>query len=182
MVARIGSRSCCNGTTRDHTKIKKKKNKIQQIGVCEAPLDSGFTRGVWKQLCDASILKPELPWEQECIEAPSVFKRNGQYYMFYAGAYNACPQQIGVAGSEDAIRWKRLSEQPLLPNGAADSWNAHESGHPGVFMDEDGKMHLFFQGTRDKGATWHLSRMDIHWEEDKPYLVCPKDGREFRLK
>ena len=34
--------------------------------------------------------------------------------MFYAGAYNNAPQQIGVAVSEDGLNWKRLSEEPFF--------------------------------------------------------------------
>lgn len=156
--------------------------KTQMVGVSAAPMDSGFVRPAWTQLCDGPILKPELDWEQACIEAPSAFKRNGKFYMFYAGAYNASPQQIGVACSDDGVTWKRMSTLPLLANGEPGTWNAHESGHPGVFIDDDGMMTLFFQGTHDKGATWYLSRMDICWDGDKPYLVRPRDGNEFHLK
>jgi beta-1,2-mannobiose phosphorylase / 1,2-beta-oligomannan phosphorylase len=156
--------------------------KIQMIGVSSAPMDSGFGRNDWKQICQKPILKPELPWEGACIESASPFKHNGKFYMFYAGSYNATPQQIGIAVSEDGVNYKRMSEKPLLPNGTAGTWNAHESGHPGVFVDDDGKMYLFYQGTNDKGATWYLSRMDILWDNDKLYLVSPRDGEEFHLK
>ena len=156
--------------------------KIQKLVVAAAPLNSGYGRSRWKQLCDESILKPELPWEKRCIEAPSVCKHGGRLYMFYAGAYNNEPQQIGCAVSADGIRWERLSKFPLLANGKSGEWNSSESGHPGVFKDEDGREYLFFQGNNDNGATWHLSKMMIDWDNDKPYLIRPKDGRVFRLK
>ena len=103
-------------------------------------------------------------------------------YMFYAGAYNNNPLQIGCAVSNDGIRWTRLSDSPLLPNGEPGAWNKSESGHPGVFVDDDGSMYLFFQGNNDMGKSWHLSKMRIEWEEAGPYLVRPLDGREFHLK
>ena len=156
--------------------------KVQMIGLSAAPMDSGFVRSAWTQLCEGPILKPQLPWEKECIEAASVFQRNGRFYMFYAGAYNAQPQQIGVAVSQDGVKWERMSQLPLLPNGRPGSWNQHESGHPGVFVDDDSTMHLFFQGTNDNQKSWYLSRMGIRWDGDKPYLVRPKDGKEFHLK
>lgn len=156
--------------------------KIQMIGVAGAPLGSGYGRDSWTQLCNAPILKPELDWEQECIEASSVVERDGKLYMFYAGAYNCRPQQIGVAVSDDGIAWTRLSNRPLLPHGPADAWNAHESGHPGVFVDDDGATYLFFQGSRDKGKTWWLSKMHVRWEDAGPYLIRPRDGKEFHLK
>ena len=66
--------------------------------------------------------------------------------MFYAGGYNNEPQQVGVAVSQDGINWQRLSEQPLLANGAPGTWNASESGHPDIFRDAEGQTWLFFQG------------------------------------
>lgn len=49
----------------------------------------------------------------ECIEGASIVKKDNKLYMFYAGAYNNAPQQIGVAVSEDGLNWKRLSEEPF---------------------------------------------------------------------
>ncbi|HPO12952.1 MAG TPA: family 43 glycosylhydrolase [Candidatus Hydrogenedentes bacterium] len=151
----------------------------QMLGMASAPLASQFHREDWTQCGEGPILKPELPWEGQCIEAPTLCRRKDRLYLFYAGNYNNAPQQIGVAASEDGIVWKRVSNLPLLPNGPAGSWNASESGHPGVFVDRNGSHHLFFQGNNDHGKTWHLSRMEIRWEKGIPYLMRPEDGYEF---
>ena len=143
----------------------------QILGVASAPLSSGFRRGAWTQLCDAPILEPELLWEQECIEAPAVCKRGDRLFMFYGGAYNNGPQQIGCAVSEDGVRWQRVSHEPFLPNGAPGSWNTCESGHPYIFVDEDGETTLFYQGNNDFGRTWYLSQRKIVWRDGYPYLV-----------
>ncbi|MGN0879748.1 MAG: family 43 glycosylhydrolase [Oligosphaeraceae bacterium] len=145
--------------------------KIQQLVVASAPLDSDFSRDCWTQRCDASILKPELPWEGECIEAPATCAHNGRLYMFYGGAYNNWPQQIGCAVSDDGITWTRLSDQPVLPNGKPGEWNSSESGHPFAFTDDDGIQHLFFQGNCDHGKSWYLSRRTIRWDGDTPILT-----------
>ncbi len=146
--------------------------KVQMLGVSAAALDSGFGRDAWTQLCDGPILKPELDWEKRCIEAASLCRHEGRLYMFYAGAYNNEPQQIGCAVSDDGIHWERLSDEPLLPNGPKGSWNESESGHPGVFVDEDGKTHLFYQGNNDKGKTWYLSVVPIRWVAGKPVVAA----------
>ena len=156
--------------------------KIQMLGVASADLDSDYGRDCWTQLVDAPILKPELPWEQECIEAATLCEHEGRLYMFYAGAYNNKPQQIGVAVSADGVHWTRMSDEPLLPCGKSDEWNSSESGHPGVFIDDDGSGYLFFQGNNDRGKTWFLSKMFLHFDGPLPYLVRPRDGQEFRLK
>ena len=144
--------------------------KVQML--TGAVSSGGFDRAEWKQLGDGSLLKPELPWEQDCIEAPSVVVRGKQLVMFYAGAYNNAPQQIGVALSRDGIQWNRLSQQPFLPVGKPGSWNSSESGHPGVFVDDDGKTYLFFQGNDDKGKTWKLDFVEVKWKGNRPILAA----------
>lgn len=142
--------------------------KIQKLVVATAPLNSDFGPQSWTQRGEGSILQPELPWEGECIEAPALLLHGGRSWMFYAGAYNASPQQIGLAVSDDGIHWRRTSNKPFLANGAPGSWNADESGHPGVLVDE-GRVHLFFQGTSDKGQTWAISRVEIE-DDDWPQI------------
>lgn len=144
---------------------------IQMLGVAAAPLASGFVRDAWVQLCDSPILKPELPWEQQCIEAPAVCWHGNRLFMFYGGAYNNAPQQIGCAVSEDGVRWERLANTPFLPNGGKGAWNESESGHPYAFTDDDGETYLFFQGNNDMGRTWYLSRARIVWKGGLPRLA-----------
>jgi predicted GH43/DUF377 family glycosyl hydrolase len=148
--------------------------KIQELGMAAAPLNSNFARGTWHDLStDKPILAPELPWEQSCIEAPTILHHGNLYYLFYAGAYNNSPQQIEVATSADGKTWTRLSNLPILTNGAPGAWNSSESGHPGVFTDDDGRAYLFFQGNNDNGHTWFISMMEIHWHGNTPTLASP---------
>lgn len=144
--------------------------RIQMQGVAIAPLSTNFNKADWEQACDRSILYPEYSWEGECIEGASIAKKGDKLYMFYAGAYNNAPQQIGVAVSEDGIHWKRLSEEPFLRNGKPGEWNSSESGHPHIFTDIDGRTYLFYQGNNDHGKTWYISQVEVFWKDEKPYL------------
>lgn len=146
--------------------------KAQMLGVAGAPIDSDFGRSSWTQLCDASILKPELPWERRCIEAPALCLHEDKLYMFYAGAYNNEPQQVGCAVSDDGVQWRRLSDTPFLPNGKPGEWNSSESGHPYLFEDDDGRMYLFYQGN-NKGKSWYLSQIGIGWLDGLPRNLGP---------
>ncbi len=143
---------------------------IQLLSGASAPLNSGFVRSAWIQLCDEPILKPELDWEQKCIEAPAVLHKYDKFFMFYAGAYNNCPQQIGCAVSNDGVKWERLSQEPFLPCGKAGEWNSSESGHPYIFEDHDGRTYLFYQGNNDMGKTWYLTQTEVLWENGFPKL------------
>lgn len=143
---------------------------IQYQGVAGASLNTSFSRDQWKQLTNYTILQPELAWEGKCVEAASVIQRGKKLIMFYAGAYNNAPQQIGVAESKDGIAWHRLSNKPFLANGAVGSWNQSESGHPHIFTDDDGETYLFFQGNNDNGQTWYISKRKVKWKKGRPYL------------
>jgi hypothetical protein len=113
---------------------------------------------------------PEYDWEGECVEGASVIQRGKELYMFYAGAYNNWPQQIGIAKSTDGIKWEKLSGKPFLPNGESGEWNSSESGHPHIFKNSDGRTFLFFQGNNDHGKTWFISNVEVFWDEKGPYL------------
>jgi len=146
--------------------------KIQMLHAIGADRKSGFGRGDWKPLGEGPVLKPELPWETKCIEAPSLIKRGDMLYLFYGGGYNNDPQQIGCATSKDGIHFTRLFiDRPLLPNGAAGEWNSSESGHPGLFQDDDGQLYLFYQGNNDRGRTWFLSWVKLGWDGDRPRII-----------
>jgi len=144
--------------------------KIQIVGVASAPLTTEFKRNEWTQLTDYPILKPEFPWEETCIEGASVIQMGDWLYMFYAGAYNNRPQQIGVARSLDGVKWEKLSNKPFLVNGDPDSWNYCESGHPHIFENVDGRTYLFYQGNNDFGKTWFISYVEVFWNGKVPYL------------
>lgn len=145
--------------------------KQQLLGVSSAPLYSDYGRDKWTQISTEPLLKPDLPWEMNCIEAASICEHDGKLYMFYAGAYNHETQQIGCAVSTDAVHWTRISDQPVLPKGPAGSWNSTESGHPGVFQDENGDTWLFFQGNPDHGQTYYLSKKRVEWGENGPIIT-----------
>lgn len=147
------------------------EGKKQMQGVCCCEPDGRFARESWKQCCEDSILRPELAWEQDCIEAAAAMVRYGKVYMFYAGAYNNCPQQIGVAVSDDGIHFERMQEEPFLKNGAPGTWNESESGHPYIFVDDDERVYLFYQGNNDRGKSWYLSKVEIGFENEMPYII-----------
>ena len=162
----VGDRLMLYFATRDAAFV------IQKIGLASAPLDSNFARDKWQGESIGSILVPELDWEKNCIEAPTLTEHDGKLWMFYAGGYNNEPQQIGAAWSTDGFGWHRLSEQPFLANGAPGTWNSSESGHPGIFQDpQSGRTFLFFQGNNDNGRTWHLSKVEVFWRDGQPQLA-----------
>lgn len=154
--------------------------QIQMLHAAWAYRHATFDRGTWTSLCDHPILRPELPWETRCIEAPSLVKRGEMLYLFYGGGYNNDPQQIGCAASADGVAFQRLFFDPLIPNGDPPDWNASETGHPGFFEDTDGRTYLFVQGNNDRGRTWYLSCYEIGWRDGLPFAIW--DSPKFPMK
>ncbi len=145
--------------------------QIQIQGVATAPASTDFSKTDWTQACDKPILKPAYPWEGKCVEGASVVQKGDKLFMFYAGAYNNEPQQVGIAQSSDGINWERLSNKPFLPNGDKGTWNYSESGHPHIFKDPDNeRTWLFFQGNNEPGRTWYISNVEVFWKNGEPYL------------
>ena len=79
-VCVFGGRLLLYYATRDH------EMRVQMVGGAAAALSSGFGRGSWQALSDGPLLKPELDWEQACIEAPAALVEDGKVYLFYGGA------------------------------------------------------------------------------------------------
>ena len=147
------------------------EGQIQMLHAIAADRRSDFGRDSWESLMDGPVLKPELPWELRCIEAPSALKRDGKLYLFYGGGYNNDPQQIGCAVSEDGIHFHRLFvDAPLLANGKPGEWNSSESGHPDIFVDDDDQIYIFYQGNNDHGRTWFISWGKLDWSDGRPFV------------
>lgn len=151
--------------------------RVQMLGAASAKLGSDYSRSSWKQEIASPVLKPEYPWEGDCIEAPATFVHGGKVYLLYGGNYNCHPQQIGYATSTDGVHFEKASDEPFIRPGKPGSWNASESGHPYVFVDGD-KIRLFFQGSPDGGKRWYISRTDLFFDGDR---LCHGEIPEDRI-
>lgn len=168
-VYRVGDKMVMMYATRD-----KPSGAIQMFGMYEAPYGSDYGPDKWVNVCpDGPFFRPTYGWEGKCTEAPSVLEKDGVYYLFYAGSYNSGFQQIGLATSTDGYHFTRVNYEKNRPGlfykqGPAGSWNAGESGHPGVFEDADGKVYLFFQGKAGGTSTadpYMLSMLKLSFTE-----------------
>ena len=159
-VYRVGKKMIMMFATRDP------ENKVQMLGMAEAPYGSDYGPDKWKMLTtDAPFMKPDFEWEGHCIEAPTVIKEKGIWYLFYAGSYNHERQQIGACWSRDGRHFKRIEPEGLVfPHGPKGSWDEWERGHPGVFRDDDGQVYLFFQGKATRKGNYWLSVARVRFE------------------
>lgn len=170
---------------------KDKSNPVQGwgIGIAES---KDLNR--WSKIAGTT---PEGDYEKKGLCAPCALVIDKQVNLFYQTYGNGANDAICHAVSNDGIHFKRVETNPIFhPTGnwncgrAIDaevfrsldkyflyfatrdpgSWNYSESGHPHLFKDENGKTFLFFQGNNDNGKTWYISKLEVRWNENGPYL------------
>ncbi|MCC5867701.1 MAG: hypothetical protein JJU27_04240 [Gammaproteobacteria bacterium] len=108
----------------------------------------------------------ELKWEQE----PAGFETGGsntrcvianprgdepRWLMFYTALDARFPlytRTIGVAGSDDGLRWRRLLDEPIFSIGSRDSWDGGGVSFPQV-VARDGQLWMYYYGFADRGNT-----------------------------
>ena len=78
---------------------------------------------------------PSNPWEQHKVAGAQVIPHNGGYLMFYIGFENEDHAQIGMARSRDGFAWERCAENPIIPSGPTDAWDADACYKPYALFD-----------------------------------------------
>jgi hypothetical protein len=128
-----------------------------------AKSEDGFT---WERAQDTYILSVHEPvvgdWEKDCIYQPWLVEHDGLFYNFYNAKRNGI-EQLGMATSNDLMRWKRYAGNPIVRvrPGAYDEKFCSDGK---VFRDGDHWV-MFYFGVGKDGA--HImaafSRDLLHW-------------------
>ncbi|MDY7231016.1 family 43 glycosylhydrolase [Hyalangium rubrum] len=116
-----------------------------------------------------SILINDVPWEGQLIEGPHFIKRNGWFYMFYAGAGccgRACNYGVGVARSKNLLHgWEKHPLNPIMKNN--ETWKC--PGHGSVVTDPQGRDYFLYHAysTKDSVYVGRQGVLDpVVWGED----------------
>jgi len=104
-------------------------------------------------------------WDELFRGIVACMKDGGTYKIWYSGG-SAGPWQIGYATSSDGITWNLHGGNPVLPVGAAGSWDEQEVSYPAVIKD-GGTYKMWYMGcdagygtcsigyaTSTDGVTW----------------------------
>ena len=64
----------------------------------------------------APVLEPGPvgAWDERAVADPYVIRSEPYFYMYYLGQDRAARQRIGVARSDDGVRWEKLRSNPIL--------------------------------------------------------------------
>jgi xylan 1,4-beta-xylosidase len=120
----------------------------------------GLPTPLWAQQLSMSGDRPELvgektqillndtPWEGQLIEGPHLIKRNGWFYLFYAGAGccgRDCNYAVGVARSRKLLEgWEKNPLNPIMKNNEFFKC----PGHGSVVTDAQGRDYLLYHAYR----------------------------------
>jgi beta-xylosidase len=90
------------------------------------------------------------PWERHVIEAPTLLRRDGTYYLFYsANDYGSRDYAVGYATSERLTGpYADAEENPIL----ASAGEAAGPGHQSIVVDDDGDLWMAYHA-------WDTSRI-----------------------
>ncbi|WP_225411199.1 family 43 glycosylhydrolase [Stigmatella hybrida] len=125
------------------------------------------------------ILLNDVPWEGQLVEGPHFIKRNGWFYLFYAGAGccgKACNYGVGVARSKNLLSgWEKDPLNPIVKNN--ESWKC--PGHGSVVTGPEGRDYLLYHAysTKDSVYVGRQGVLDvIEWGENEWPTINSRRG------
>lgn len=115
---------------------------------------------------------PRGSWDERGVADPFVMKTGGTWYLYYLGQNRAHQQQIGLARSNDGVRWEKLRSNPVLtiplPGSGAPDENG--LGEPAVFLARETYWMLYTgrSAQERRSLVAAKSRDGVHWSKQSP--------------
>ena len=120
----------------------------------------------------AQLIKNDQPWEGGVIEAPTLWKHAGKYYLFYsANDYNTPRYAVGYAVAESPLGPYQKAKQPLLKSDI--KGGVVGPGGQDVVLGQDGETWMLYHSWGPGYRTMSLDRLT--WQGDAP--VVEEHGR-----
>jgi predicted GH43/DUF377 family glycosyl hydrolase len=113
----------------------------QRLGVARS--DDGVQ---WLKYKTNPILELGGPgtFDEIGLGEPAVFSYIGSYWMLYTGRDRAERRAIGLARSQDGVRWARVTSKPILFG--LQPWDSQVVCDPTVIVAPSGKIRVWFGG------------------------------------
>lgn len=125
---------------------------------------------IWQRAKDEPILSVHQQdcgaWEKDCIYQPWLVEHKSKFHNFYNAA-NGHTEQMGLALSNDLLKWQRYEHNPVIPNSPKGSHNEKFSSDGKVFRDGDHWVSFFFGVGRGGAHVMTAFSRDLyHWTVD----------------
>jgi predicted GH43/DUF377 family glycosyl hydrolase len=136
------------------------------------PVEIGLARsrnGHQWQRTGAPVLPvgPYESWDERGVADPYVIRSGRGFYMFYLGMDRAGRQRLGVAMSDDGVRWYKLRDNPILELGEYGAFDSKGLGEPAVWASRGYYWMLYTGRDHDEMRRMGLarSRDGVRWEK-----------------
>lgn len=152
-----------------------KNNWLEEIGIAESEDLIN-----WKKYEKNPVFRTGTNrWEKRHVSRCCVYKREGNYYLYYAG-HDGQRERIGLAKGKNLFQLKRFLDKPVLDVGNNNEWDEKSISDPRVFKYKN-KYVMFYTGMDKVGLERigaALSEDLVNWKKYKnnPILDVSRDG------
>ena len=120
------------------------------------------------------LIKQDQPWEGNLVEAPTLWKHDGTYYLFYsANDYGGENYATGYATARKLTGPYRKAPEPLLTTEGLEG-AAIGPGGQDIVTDEQGQDHILFHDWDDQIIYRGMNITELTWTDGTP-VVAPPD-------
>ena len=122
------------------------------------------------------VLHRDQAWEGRVVEAPTLIKHAGRYYLFYSGGYYASSRYaVGYASADHLLGPYRKAPAPIL---SSQSSGLSGPGGQDVFTGPDGATWIAFHAAVDEASSARraLYMGRIAWGSDGPAVTMQCAG------
>jgi xylan 1,4-beta-xylosidase len=124
-------------------------------------------------------------WEGNLVEGPYIMRRNGWFYLFYAGnacCGRECHYAMGVARSKTLLgKWEKNPANPILKGN--ENWKC--PGHGTIVTDERGRTFMMYHAY-DPKDTVYVGRQalldEVTWSGDEWAVINGGNGPSKQAK
>ena len=118
------------------------------------------------------LLTADARWEGVLVEAPTLWKRDGRYYLFYsANDYRSRAYAVGYAVSNTPTGpYMKASENPVLKTDLGSG--VVGPGGQDILAGPDGRTYILFHAWT-AGAYRGLNVAPLAWKDGKPVVELP---------
>jgi len=117
------------------------------------------------------LIRGDQPWEGSLVEAPTLWKRGGRYYLFYsANRYGGAGYAVGYAVADSPLGPFRKAPGPLLATSTSRGPVVGPGGQD-VVEAKNGSTWLLYHAWAPKTPRYRgLSVDELAWEGERPVV------------
>lgn len=117
---------------------------------------------------------PRGSWDERAVADPYVIRLGATFYMFYLGQDRAQRQRLGLALSDDGVKWWKLRANPILELGGRGEFDENGLGEPAVWSSHGYYWMLYTGRDRVENRRMGMARSldGVRWEKLREPVIA----------